>query len=135
MDPEPHPALPATSSRLGTLARAVAACAAGVIAGAIPTAGFWYLLRSPEGTYPAPSEGLILGVCPLLAGAAFALTAPRPVWRRSVWFTAVFAILPALLAILVIYKGDAKGLGPAPLAVLAAWILCWLLGALGAGSV
>ncbi len=116
-------------------ARVAAACVAGVMAGAVPTAIFWYLLRDPGGAFPRPSEGLVLGVCPLLAGAAFAWLTPRPVWRRSVRFTAVFAILPALLTILVIYRDEATGLGPAPLAVLAAWILGWFLGALAAGVV
>ena len=109
-----------------------AALAAAVI-GAAPGLAFWFVLRHPDGTYTDGTEGLVLVAAPVLAGIVFALLTPRPVWRRSVLFTLAYGILPALLTILVIYPASASPFATGPLAVIAAWLLCWFVGALAAG--
>jgi hypothetical protein len=111
------------------------AAVAATVMGAIPGLIFWLAVRRPDGTFPNGSEALVLVAMPVVAGATFALCCPRPVWRRSVLFTAVFGVLPALLTILVLYRDDPASLGTGPLAVVAAWLLSWFEGALPAGVV
>jgi hypothetical protein len=100
----------------------------------VPGLIFWFVVRRSDGNYTDGTEGLVLVAVPVVAGVVFALLTPRPVWRRSVLFTLVYGVLPALLTILVIYPaGDSPFITGGPLAVAAAWLLCWFAGALPAG--
>jgi hypothetical protein len=90
------------------------------------------VVRGADGVYPAGSEALVIVAAPFLAGSLFALLGPRPILRWSAVFAAAFAVPLALLTILVIYRGDLEGLGPAPLATIATWALCWIVGFVGA---
>ena len=112
--------------------RAAAATVAALVGGAAPALVFWFAVRGAGGAYPAGSEVLVLTATPLLAGFAFALLAPAPVLRWSAGFAAALAVPLALLVILVIYRGDMEGLGSAPLAAIATWVLCWIEGFVGA---
>lgn len=113
------------------LALALASVVA-VAVGSVPSLIFWFWVRRPDGGYPANSEALVLVGTPVLAGIVFALLCPRPVWRRSVFFTLFLGLLVALFTVLAIYEGD-EGLGPAPMAAIAVWALSWFFGALTAG--
>jgi hypothetical protein len=130
-------------SRTKTIAWAAGAAVLAAAVGAAPGLAFWLAVRHADGTYPNGSEALVLVAAPALAGAVFAALSPRPVWKRSLVFTALYGILPALLTILAIYGDKASGLTvrgneaapliTGPLGVMAAWLLCWFLGALAAG--
>jgi hypothetical protein len=111
---------------------AVVATVAALVVGSIPTIVFWFVVRDASGAYRAGSETLVVIATPFVAGFMFALVTPRPILRWSATFAAVLAVPLALLTILVIYKGDLDGLGSAPLATVAAWVLCWVVGFVGA---
>jgi hypothetical protein len=111
---------------------AVAATVVALIVGAAPCLVFWFVVRGADGTYPAGSEALVPIAAPFLAGFVFALVTPRPILRWSAAFAAAWGVPLALLTVLVIYSGNLDGLGPAPLATVATWVLCWVLGFVGA---
>jgi hypothetical protein len=123
-----------TRLRVSGPIRAAAAAIAALIGGSAPCLVFWFLVRGADAAYPASSEALVLVASPLIAAFVFALLGPRPVLRWSAVFAAAFAVPLALLTILAVYRGDLEGLGPAPLAVIAAWVLCWVVGFVGVAT-
>ena len=122
-------------SPAATAARVAAATFAGIVAGAVPGLVFWFAVRRADGSYPPNSEAIVLLAVPLVAGTAFAAVCPPRVWRKSVVFTGLFGVPLAVFTYLAIYRNDPSGLFSGPMLAVGAWILCWFMGALGAGNV